>query len=78
MKSNLSCRGVQLRADLDEALRRAGEELGRTLESDEAERHTIDQAPADTGRGVSQKNSVVTVIWTSPTRNFDTRICRLF
>jgi hypothetical protein len=36
--------GDRLRADLDCALARAGEELGRVLEFDEAEAHVIAQA----------------------------------
>ena len=44
MKSKTPSAGAKLRADLDAALARAGEELGHALEFDEAERHVIDQA----------------------------------
>jgi hypothetical protein len=42
--------GQRLRADLDAALAHAGEELGRQLEFDEAERHVIAQAVAAADR----------------------------
>lgn len=42
--------GARLRADLVAALAHASHELGRALEFDEAERHTIDQAVAAADR----------------------------
>ena len=42
--------GDRLRADLDSAPTHASQELGRTLEFDEVERHVIDQAVAAADR----------------------------
>ncbi|MFG1931317.1 hypothetical protein ACGFK1_11750 [Mycobacterium sp. NPDC048908] len=50
MAVKLPSAGARLRADLDAALAHAGEELGRSLEFDEAERHVITRAAAAADR----------------------------